>query len=154
MERYFDMKIIFVFLLVQFTSISIFGGLRIDAIIYNESGSTVEILFLNGDLDERISHGKSKRIVYPSSSESLPIKINSRQYMYPSIPPSAEFRKISLFKLTFKLVIGEDKRLYLIPYETPPEEVWDAARKQLQPEGWPIKGTLEDLLSSPPRAWP
>ncbi len=40
----------------------------------------------------------------------------------------------------FKLVIGDDRQLYLISFETHLEDSLAEARIQTQPEGWPIKG--------------
>ena len=134
------MKLTLIFLFAQLASVPLFGALRIDAVICNASGVLVEVFYVSGELDERIKPGESQQIVYPPSSEFLPISFDSKQYRFPCRIPPAGFMKVGMFKRTFKLVIGDDQRLYLVPFETSQTEALATAKKQTQPDGWPLEG--------------
>ena len=123
-------------------SVAAWASVRRDAVIYNGTGAEIEIHYIDGELDQKIAPGKSKRIVYPAASESLPINFGSEAYRFPCRNPPFGFMKAGVFKSTFKLVVAADRRLYLIPFKTSPAEALDAAKRQPQPDGWPIEGVL------------
>jgi hypothetical protein len=134
------MKPLLMILLVHLVPVLAFGAIRRDAIICNASGVEIEVYYVSGELNERIESGESKQIVYPPASELLPISFASKLYRFPCRTPPTGFMKAGMFKNTFKMVIGDDRRLYLIPFETLPAEAWATAKTQSQPEGWPIEG--------------
>lgn len=105
------MKLFQVLFFAHLLSLSAFGAIRRDAIIYNASGVEVEVFYVSGELNQKIKPGESKQIVYPPASDSLPLNFEAKSYRFPCKTPPTSFMKAGMFKSTFKLVIADDRRL-------------------------------------------
>jgi hypothetical protein len=139
-------------LIAQCVSVGLCAAIWRDAIIYNATTGTVETLYVSGKHDKFIKPGEAKRIVYPPPSELLLVNIGSQRFSYPATLPPGEFVHIGTFRSTFKIVLGEDRSFYVVPYNTPRTEMLRAAKTQPQPNGWPNKGSPAPHIPSKGKA--
>jgi hypothetical protein len=129
------MRIFATILFVHLLPIVAVASIRRDAVIVNASKEVIMVCHVDGTPDKRIEPGKEERIVFPPSSEKLPIRAGARVYRYDCPVPPREFLKVGMFKSIFRVVLSVDQKLYLV---SPDSTLIDAALHASQPNGWPL----------------